>query len=153
LANNQAMQKTETLINEKLEKQSFFQKDAQKTLKDRKKLRANIRENEFTLVKNENEMSTMKLEILNCGSHIAALKEEISYIMNGLDKKNVLIAQYEQEIRKNNDLLSKKAAEMDALNKRIDQMSGGTEVILYLRRILIWVHWRQQSTILLKRSN
>jgi chromosome segregation ATPase len=133
-ANINAIHKIEKSIEDNLELQNAYQKGTQVSTKDRKKLRNNIRENEIAIANYQNEISLVKLETLNCESRILGSEDQLRKTNLDLDKKNALIAQYEQEIRKNNEQLAKKASEMDLLNKKYDLLTGGTEVFCFITK-------------------
>jgi chromosome segregation ATPase len=125
--NTQAIQKTETEIAEKLKLQASFQKGAQSFIRDGNKLRTIIHDKEVQASNHQNELAVIQLESMNCEQRINAMNGRLAQVNSVLDEKNALIGKYEQEMRQNNDLLSKKAAEIDALNKKYDQMTAGSE--------------------------
>jgi chromosome segregation ATPase len=53
------------------------------------------------------------------------MKESISKLTTETEKKNSLIEKYEVDIRRCNDELSKKASDIDILNKKYDQITAG----------------------------
>ncbi|KAJ3260019.1 Coiled-coil domain-containing protein 40 [Boothiomyces macroporosus] len=120
-------QKLDKEIAEKLKLQLSFQKGAQGSLKDGAKLRQIIHEKEAAAANFHNELSLINLEALNAEERIKTIKEQLKAVDAEMAEKNQLIGKYEQEIRQNNDLLSKKASEMDSLNKKYDQMTSGSQ--------------------------
>ncbi|KAJ3318182.1 Coiled-coil domain-containing protein 40 [Boothiomyces sp. JEL0866] len=120
-------QKLDKEIAEKLKLQLSFQKGAQGSLKDGAKLRQSIHEKEAAAANFQNELSLINLEALNAEGRIKSIKEQLKAVDAEMAEKNQLIGKYEQEIRQNNDLLSKRASEMDSLNKKYDQMTSGNQ--------------------------
>jgi chromosome segregation ATPase len=123
------IQKLERQIAEELETHASISKDAQIAIKEGKKTRNRIHEKQIAISNYENELSIMDLEIFNCETRIAGLKEESAKLTKEIAARNELIERYEVEIRQNNDQLSKKAGEMDVLNKKYDQLTSGNQVI------------------------
>ena len=122
---NIKIHKLEKEIGEKLKVLSSFQKGAQSSQRDGTKLRALIHEKENSIVTYQNEMSAIKLESLNADTRCWSMRNRLKEVDKDLSEKNSLIEKYEQEIRRNNDMLNKKASEMDFLNKKYDQLSSG----------------------------
>ncbi|KAJ3273941.1 Coiled-coil domain-containing protein 40 [Terramyces sp. JEL0728] len=120
-------QKVDKEIAEKLKLQLSFQKGAQGSLKDGAKLRQIIHEKETAAANFHNELSLVNLEALNAEARIKTIKDRLKEVDVDMAEKNQLVGKYEQEIRQNNDLLSKKASEMDSLNKKYDQMTSGNQ--------------------------
>ncbi|KAJ2998812.1 Coiled-coil domain-containing protein 40 [Globomyces sp. JEL0801] len=127
IASTTATQKLEGEIAEKLKLQSSFQKGAQTSQKDGSKLRLLIHEKESAAAAFQNELSVIRLETLNVEASIRNMKEQLKVVDGTIVEKNKLIGKYETEIRQNNDQLSKKASEMDSLNKKYDQMTSGNQ--------------------------
>ncbi|KAL2912923.1 Coiled-coil domain-containing protein 40 [Polyrhizophydium stewartii] len=125
--NAQATQKLERDIAERLQSQLSLEKGAQSTRRDNNRLRNAIHEKESNIASIQNELSNIRLEALNIGGRIKSMKDQISRIDEEMEERNTLIEKYEQEIRRRNDELGKRASEMDILNKKYDQVTGGNE--------------------------
>lgn len=119
------IQQLEKQIAEKLKTLSSYQKGAQSSQRDGNKLRAIIHEKESATVNYQNEISVIHLEALNAETRCASMRDQLKNVDKEISEKNSLIEKYEQEIRRNNDMLSKRASEMDLLNKKYDQLSSG----------------------------
>eukprot|EP00842_Homolaphlyctis_polyrhiza_P000468 jgi/Hompol1/1421/HPOL_005591-RA len=127
LANTAAIQKLERDIAERLQTQISLEKGATSTKRDGSKLRSSIHEKESNIANIQNELGNIRLESLNISGRIKQMREQVLRIDQDMEEKNSLIEKYEQEIRRRNDDLGKKASEMDVLNKKYDQVTGGSE--------------------------
>lgn len=127
VTNFQATQKLERDVAEKLQMQFSLEKGAKGSQRDGQKLRSSIHEKEFLLATVDNELSKVQLDILNSQGRIKTMRETISKIDEDLNQKNLLTEKYEVEIRRCNDELGKKASEIDTLNKKYEQVTGGNE--------------------------
>lgn len=125
LSHFHATHKLEKEIAEKLQIQSSLEKGAKGAHRDGKKLRAGIHEKEAQIAGIENELSNVSLEILNTEGRIKSMRETMAKIDQELNEKNQLTEKYELEIRRCNDELGKKASEIDMLNKKYEQVTGG----------------------------
>ncbi len=123
---NQYIQKLEKDIAEKLKSQSSFQKGAQKSIRDGNRVRVSIHEKENSLANHQNEISVIQLESLGSENRIEGMKSRLKEVDNDITERNNLIGKYEFEIRQNNDLLSKRASDMDLLNKKYDKLTSGS---------------------------
>jgi chromosome segregation ATPase len=120
-----ATQKLEKEVSENLQAQLSLEKGARWTQRDGAKLRAGIQEKEGQIATIENQLSKVSLDILNAEGRIKRMKETISKIDQEVADKNTLTEKYEVEIRRCNDELGKKASEIDLLNKKYEQVTGG----------------------------
>lgn len=90
--------------------------------------RTHEKENACSVV--ENEISRIKLDILNVASHLDQLQEQFSVVQKDLTAKDQLIEKYQVEIRQRADEIEKKIYRVDRLNKKYEKMveaSGGEE--------------------------
>lgn len=127
LQNAQATQKLEAEIAERLQQQLTLKKGSQGAKRDGAKLRAKIHEKETHLAALQNEVSTVRLEALNVAARIDRMRDRVSNIDTETEERNALIEKYEQDFKRKSDELAKKASEMDLLNKKYNQVTGGNE--------------------------
>ncbi|KAK6092286.1 Coiled-coil domain-containing protein 40 [Batrachochytrium dendrobatidis] len=125
--NAAAIQKLEQEIADRLQVQLSLEKGTQSFNRDGTKLRASIHEKESNIANIQNELSSIKLESLNVAERIKAMKAQATTLDDEVTEKNNLIGKYEQEIRRRNDELGKRASDMDLLNKKYSQVTGGNE--------------------------
>ncbi|KAJ3073729.1 Coiled-coil domain-containing protein 40, partial [Quaeritorhiza haematococci] len=117
-------QKLEGEIAERLQSQVSIEKGQSATKRDAGKLRALLHEREAHIATVQNELSVLRLDSLNVQQRIARIKESCERLDREIALKNSIIEKYETEIRKRNDDLGKKQAEMDLLNKKYDQLTA-----------------------------
>ena len=128
------IQKIEKEIMENLQNQISITKGAESAKKDGKKLKALVHEKETQIAQIQNDIALLKSESMSVNSKIDILKAKFSELDRELREKDKTIETYEAEIRKNEDLLSKKQSEVDLLNKKYDQLTSHTNV-----RSKIWI--------------
>jgi len=119
-----ATQKIQTEISQHLQSQTSIEKGAQGTRRDAHKLYSIVHEKESMIVQAQNEITGVKFESLNVGLRISNLREVIRKLDARLVEQNSSIEKYELEIRRRNEELGKKQAEMDSLNKKYDLLTG-----------------------------
>jgi chromosome segregation ATPase len=124
---SQEIQSLEREYAEKLQNQSSLEKGAKGTQKDVVKLKSFISEKEQTIANVDNNMSTIHLEVLSLQEKILTMKTSSSKIDGEISQLNELIEKYELDIKKSNDELAKKSSEIDSLNKKFVQITGGNE--------------------------
>jgi chromosome segregation ATPase len=118
----QAIQKLEIEMDIRLKSLASVEKEAEGSRKDTVKLRQSIHAKQNQVMQHSNEIANLALEAQNTSQRIESMKETLVTINQELENQNKLVAQYEQQIRLNTDSLSKKASELDALNKKFDIM-------------------------------
>lgn len=114
-------------ISDRLQAQVAIEKGTQGAKKDSTKLRQQIHEKEAEVAKIQNELANIRLESLGTFTRIESVKSRAKEIDKDLQIKNNLIERYEVEIRRRNEELGKKQAEMDLLNKKYDQLTGNSQ--------------------------
>ncbi|KAJ4458480.1 putative flagellar-associated protein [Paratrimastix pyriformis] len=71
----------------------------------------------------QNELQRVRLDILNTQAHTSSLQKALDTLLAQLKEKDAIIERYEQEIRRKNDLITKKQSEVDKLNRRYAQLT------------------------------
>ena len=124
---SQFIHKVEHEIDQKIHAQLSIEKGTQGIKRDGAKLRSLIHEKESLYANVQNEISNIQMESLNINGRISNMNDTLKRIDKEMEEKNQLIENYEQDIRRRNDEVSKKASEMDLINKKYDQLTGGNE--------------------------
>lgn len=118
------IQKMEREISETLKTQSSHKEGASATVRDGSKLRLAMYEKENQVVAHQNEISILELEGIKAEARIGQMRQEVVKVVAAIEEQNAVICRYEQEMKCNEDSLSKKASEIDTLNKKFDQMTS-----------------------------
>ncbi|KAH6573165.1 hypothetical protein BASA60_006179 [Batrachochytrium salamandrivorans] len=121
------IQKLEQEIADRLQTQLSLEKGTQSTKRDGSRLRSILHEKQSNIANIQNELSNVKLESWNITGRLRDMKTHAAEIDADMAEKNIIIEKYELEIRRRNDELGKKASEMDFLNKKYNQVTGGNE--------------------------
>ena len=118
-------QKLEQEIEECLQNQLATEKGAVAWKKNSIKLRGEIQEKEATIAQTQNELSTIRLETLDRKARLESLQDQTQKVEADCEAKASLIEKYEQEMKKRHDELTKKASEVDQLNKKLQHLLNG----------------------------
>ncbi|KAI9098134.1 hypothetical protein DFS34DRAFT_704117 [Phlyctochytrium arcticum] len=119
-----ATQKLQSEIAEHLQNQLSISKGQQGTRKDNTLLRQQIHEKEATIAQVQNDLSHIRLDMLNANGRLRGMKDNLTKLDKNLLERNSVIEKYEVEIRRRNDELGKKQSEIDLLNKKYDQLQA-----------------------------
>ncbi|ORY39498.1 hypothetical protein BCR33DRAFT_719975 [Rhizoclosmatium globosum] len=122
-----AVKQLENEIAEQLQNQLSIEKGSSGTRKDSTRLRNMVHEKESTIATTMNELGNVKMETLNGLERLRRMKEDMKALEKDLGIKNELIEKYEIEIRRRNDEVGKKQAEMDMLNKKYDLLTSRSQ--------------------------
>jgi len=76
-----------------------------------------------------NELSRIRVDMLNTEAHNAQLQESLDTLLAELREKERLIEKYELEIRQRNDEIEKKMHTVDKLNRRYEMLTADKEDI------------------------
>ena len=117
------IQKIERDIMENLQNQISITKGTESAKKDGKKLKSLSHEKESQITQIENGIAILKSESMAVNSKIDYLKVRFTELDKELKEKDKIIETYEGEIRKREDILSKKQSEVDLLNKKYAQLT------------------------------
>ncbi len=130
------IQKIENEIQENLQQQVSLEKGALGAKKDNRKISNLVHERESLIAQLRNELSQIKLESLNVSGRVKKQQAVLEKLDQDLKVSNETIEKFEIEIRRRNDELSKKQSEMDALNKKYDQLMGKNQAIHFCGNLL-----------------
>ncbi len=118
-------QKLERDITECLQTQLATQNGIAGWKRDGARLRALISEKESQIATTQNDLSATRLETLDTSARLQSLVEQAKRIDEECVNKSQLMEKYEQEMKRRNDELGKKSSEMDLLNRKLEQLTGG----------------------------
>jgi len=124
---NQEIQHLETEMLNNLSDQTTVEKSAQKTAQNVQKTRQQVQEHHMQSVQLQNELSKIKVDILNTQAHNQKLKETLNTLDEELKEKGKTIEKYEIEIRRRNDEIEKKTKDVDRLNRQYDKLTANME--------------------------
>eukprot|EP01136_Pigoraptor_vietnamica_P005327 Opistho-1_new@36781 len=100
------------------------EKLSDRTQKSAAKMRAAVNEEESRIQELQNDLSKMRVEAQNVMARNKSLKAELQRCISELKEKNVLVGNYELEIRQKNQEIEKKQKAVDRLNKQLDVLSS-----------------------------
>eukprot|EP00771_Trimastix_marina_P000675 gnl/Trimastix_PCT/1698.p1 GENE.gnl/Trimastix_PCT/1698~~gnl/Trimastix_PCT/1698.p1 ORF type:complete len:882 (-),score=383.37 gnl/Trimastix_PCT/1698:206-2851(-) len=131
--------KVQEQIHENLDEQSAYERTASSTSSNADKLRVQIREKQLQAASLSNEISCVRLDILNTQAHTESLQKALNGLLSTLKEKDDIIVRYGVLIRRKNDEIAKKQAEVDKLNRRLyqrtqnkdDENKGPLEATIY----------------------
>jgi chromosome segregation ATPase len=121
------IQAMEDTIRTNVSQQTTLTRAASYTEQGQAKLRAQLHEQELQLGDLSNEISRIKMDVLNTTQHNARLDGTLSELVETLRGKEAMIDKYRVEIRRRNDEIEKKQGEVDKLNRKFDQLTSGLE--------------------------
>ncbi|KAJ3200819.1 Coiled-coil domain-containing protein 40 [Entophlyctis luteolus] len=124
---NAGVKKLESDIAENLQNQLSIEKGATGTKRDSNRLRAVVHEKESIIASTMNELGNARLETLNVTEKLRHMRQNAKSLEADLEAKSSLIEKYELEIRRRNDEVGKKQAEMDLLNKKYDMLTSRSQ--------------------------
>eukprot|EP00003_Mantamonas_plastica_P019718 TRINITY_DN3204_c0_g1_i9.p1 TRINITY_DN3204_c0_g1~~TRINITY_DN3204_c0_g1_i9.p1 ORF type:complete len:428 (-),score=182.15 TRINITY_DN3204_c0_g1_i9:420-1703(-) len=107
--------------------QTTLAKSAHNVEKAVDKIETQINEKEIEAGKLQNELSRIRVDILNTQSHNSQLDSTLRELLKELKEKDDLIEKYTLEIRRRNDVIEKKQSEVDRLNRRYDHLVSNME--------------------------
>ena len=124
---SQDIQAVESNILLRLSEQTTIEKGSQRTVKDTKELRENVKSEEMVVINLRNELAKIRVDILNSESHNGKLDGTIKALDGELQDKSKTIEKYEMEIRRRNDEIEKKTKEVDKLNRAYEKLTANME--------------------------
>jgi chromosome segregation ATPase len=124
---SQKNQSLENDISECLQQQLSAEKGAQNWKKTSIRLRNVIHEKESVIATVENEISNTRLDILAYSAKLETLRQENKRIQDESAQKLQLIEKYGLEFKRGQDSLSKKSTELDLLNRKLKQLTDGSQ--------------------------
>eukprot|EP00854_Cymbomonas_tetramitiformis_P019643 gene19643-23495_t len=124
---NQEIQQLEADMLNNLSDQTTVEKSAQKTAQTVQKTRGMVQEHHIQSVQLQNELSKIRVDILNTQAHNNKLKETLGTLDEELKEKGKTIEKYEIEIRRRNDEIEKKTKDVDRLNRQYDKLTANME--------------------------
>lgn len=124
---NQEIQQLEADMLNNLSDQTTVEKSAQKTAQTVQKTRGIVQEHHIQSVQLQNELSKIRVDILNTQAHNNKLKETLGTLDEELKEKGKTIEKYEIEIRRRNDEIEKKTKDVDRLNRQYDKLTANME--------------------------
>lgn len=107
--------------------QKVLQEGTENTLKDTMTVFEQIQEKEQEVVQFENEWARVRVDALNTQAHNDGLRQTLAALDAELKEKTELSDRYEVEIRKRNNEIEKKQADVDRLNRRYDGLVAAQE--------------------------
>ena len=107
--------------------QVTIEKGTENTVKGAEKLSYQTEDKEFQVSQFENELARVRVDALNTQAHNDSLRQTLSLLDEQLKEKTELTERYEAEIRKRNDEIEKKQAEVDRLNRKYDALTANQE--------------------------
>lgn len=107
--------------------QTTIEKGTENTVKETASLLEVIQEKEQEVVQFENEWARVRVDTLNTQAHNDGLRQTLSALDTELKEKTELSDRYEVEIRKRNNEIEKKQADVDRLNRRYDGLVAAQE--------------------------
>ncbi|ORX50411.1 hypothetical protein BCR36DRAFT_583539 [Piromyces finnis] len=116
--------KIEEEIMSLLQDQLYLKKGAHGAERDRSNLKIKINEKEDVIAKTENEIAKLELQSLNLDGILDRLREKSKDIQNEMEIKKKMIDKYELEIKRQNTVIEKRQSEIDALNKKFDELKN-----------------------------
>jgi chromosome segregation ATPase len=102
-------------------------KAVQNLKKQAKETTAKVYLKQNELIKLENEIARMQVDVLNTRAHNDSLRQRVDECLAELAGKDKLIRTYELEIRQRNDEVDKKIHTVDRLNRRYEQLTADKE--------------------------
>ncbi|KAJ1554719.1 Coiled-coil domain-containing protein 40 [Nowakowskiella sp. JEL0078] len=121
----QTIQQTQALeieIATHLQTQLSIDKGTSVTRRDSSKLRSQLHAKQSALATSHNELAALRFDTLAVAARLTNMGAVVESIDQRMADANELIEKYECEIRRRNDELGKKQAEVDILNKKYDAL-------------------------------
>jgi chromosome segregation ATPase len=109
------------------EEQATISQAAMAIVKQEKELARRLHDKEIEAGNLENELSRVKIEIMNKTINCSRLKDQFQDEANNLTSVNRSIANTELEIRRTNDDIDRNMGTVNILNKKYEQMMEGAE--------------------------
>ena len=106
---------------------SAIEQGTDNTIKAAGEVQEEVQDLEMQVTNFENELARVRVDALNTQAHNDGLRQTLSSLDTQLREKTELTDRYEGEIRKRNDEIEKKQAEVDRLNRRMAALVAGQE--------------------------
>ncbi|ACO65634.1 predicted protein [Micromonas commoda] len=110
-----------------LSEQTTVEKGVQRTIDATREVRRKIRDQEMYVTTLQNEIAKTRVDVLNTQASLATLDETLVVLDAELAEKSRTVDKYEAEIKRRNDDIAKRARDVDRLNKKLEQLSGGDD--------------------------
>mmetsp|Transcript_18574 Transcript_18574/g.27225 ORF Transcript_18574/g.27225 Transcript_18574/m.27225 type:complete len:890 (+) Transcript_18574:121-2790(+) len=123
----QERQKIEAGIAANASTQTTVSKAVQNLKKQAREVTAKAHAKENEVIKLENEIARLSVDVLNTRAHNEALRKRLDECLADLGEKDKLIQTYELEIRQRNDEVDKKVHTVDRLNRRYEALTSDKE--------------------------
>ena len=107
--------------------QTTVSKAVQNLKKQAREVTAKAHAKENEVIKLENEIARMQVDVLNTRAHNESLRKRLDECLAELGEKDKLIQTYELEIRQRNDEVDKKVHTVDRLNRRYEALTADKE--------------------------
>eukprot|EP00163_Fabomonas_tropica_P028100 TRINITY_DN5647_c0_g1_i1.p1 TRINITY_DN5647_c0_g1~~TRINITY_DN5647_c0_g1_i1.p1 ORF type:complete len:873 (+),score=382.53 TRINITY_DN5647_c0_g1_i1:369-2987(+) len=120
-------QKMEEEIAKNVSSQTTQNKQTASTEATTDKIRSQLHEREMQIGQLHNELSRIRMDILNTAEHNKKLSSNLEQLVTALRQKEGIVEKYQVEIRRRNDAIEKKQSEVDKLNRRYDQLTSQIE--------------------------